>query len=129
MQRKPGTVARTGGFLFLMVTFVLIAGCAGSTPSTPARRAYTPETTILIGSASVNPQIMVASPGVTITWLNTDMGIHTIISDDGDPESFLSYPLADNDEFQWTFTTPGTYGYHCTNNPNIKGTVIVSSSS
>ena len=127
MHLKPGMVVRMGGLLFLLVTFILVAGCTGPSTSPPAQRAYTPQTTILIGSASVNPQIMVVDRGVTVTWLNTDMGLHTIISDKGNPESFLSYPLADNDEFQWTFTMPGTYGYHCTDNPNIKGTIIVSS--
>jgi plastocyanin len=127
MHLKPGMVVRMGGLLFLLVIFILVAGCTGPSTRPPAQRTYTPQTTILIGSASVNPQIMVVDRGVTVTWLNTDMGLHTIISDKGNPESFLSYPLADNDEFQWTFTMPGTYGYHCTDNPNIKGTIIVSS--
>jgi plastocyanin len=114
------------GILFLMVALIFIAGCTNkSTPTPPPTRIYTPQTTILMGSASVNPQILVISKGVTITWLNQDLGFHIITSDSGDPDSFTSPPLANNQEFQFTFTIPGTYGYHYTDDSAVKGTIIV----
>jgi len=112
----------------ILITIVLIAfsGCVKSSPpSIPPTPVYTPQTTILIGSEDVNPQILVVSHGITVTWLNLDMGIHTITSDSGDLDSFTSPPLANNNKYQFTFTIPGTYGYHCTDNPAIKGTIIV----
>jgi len=127
MSVRSGSLALICGATVLMAAFLLVAGCTGnsSSSSAPPRRLYTPQTTILIGSASVNPQILVVDRSVTVTWLNIDMGLHTVTSDDVDPDSFLSYPLANNEEFQWTFTLPGTYRYHCTENPAIKGTIIV----
>ena len=126
MHPIPGLVVRTGGALALVILLILAAGCTSSTTSSPPPiRPYTPQTTILISSASANPQVLVIDKGVTVTWLNIDMGLHTVTSDNGDPDSFLSPPLAYNQEFQWTFTVPGTYGYHCTENPTIKGTIIV----
>jgi plastocyanin len=86
---------------------------------------YTPKTTILIGSAGVNPQILVIQRTVTVTWLNIDIGRHIITSDKGDPDSFTSPLLETNHRFQFTFTVPGTYTYHCADNPAIKGTIIV----
>jgi len=128
MLSGAGSMARIGIALFLAALLIFVAGCTGSSPPpAPQIRAYTPQTTILIGSTSVNPQVLTVEKGVTVTWLNIDMGLHTVASDAGDPDSFVSYPLSTNDEFQWTFTLPGTYGYHCTDNPNIKGTIIVSS--
>jgi len=113
------------GLLLLIAALVFIAGCAGSPPSRPATPVYTPQTTVLIGSSGVNPQVMVIDKGVTVTFLNLDMGVHTITSDTGDPDSFTSPPLVNNSRYQFTFTIAGTYGYHCTDNPSIKGTIIV----
>ena len=114
------------GSVLLIIVLIFFSGCIKpSTPAIPPTPVYTPQTTILIGSADVNPQILVISRGVTITWLNLDMGIHTISSDIGDPDSFTSPPLANSNRFQFTFTIPGTYGYHCSDNRLIKGTIIV----
>ena len=116
------------GAIVLVTVFVLAMGCTSSSAShAPPKKEYDPQTTILIGSAAVNPPVFVVDRGVTVTWLNTDTGYHTVTSDDGDPYAFMSPPLAGNDEYQWTFTLPGTYGYHCTENPSIKGTIIVNS--
>ena len=71
--------------------------------------------------------MLVISKGVTVTFLNLDMGRHFITSDPGDPDSFTSPLLETNHRYQFTFTVPGTYGYHCADNVAIKGTVIVNS--
>jgi len=126
MHLRSGRRALIISVLVLMVALIFIAGCTNkSIPAPPPTRVYTPQTTILMGSASVNPQILVISKGVTITWLNQDLGFHTITSDSGDPDSFTSPPLATNQEFQFTFALPGTYGYHYTDNSALKGTIIV----
>jgi len=126
MHVRSGPVTLVAGVLILMVALLFAAGCSGSTPpSPPPTPVYTPQTTILIGSAGVNPQILVVSRGVTVTWLNLDMGVHIITSDAADPDAFTSPPLTTNHRYQFTFTIPGTYGYHSTDNPTIKGTVIV----
>ncbi len=114
------------GTLMLSVMLVLVAGCTSPSGQTvPTTPVYSPKTTILIGSTSVNPQILVVNRGVTVTWLNTDMGRHIITSDPGTPESFTSPLLESNYRYQYTFITPGTYGYHCADNAAIKGTIIV----
>jgi len=128
MQVRPGSKALMFGILLLIAAFMLGSGCINrSTPTVPPTPVYTPQTTILIGSENVNPQILVISRGVTVTWLNLDMGIHTIASDPGVPDSFTSPPLSNNQLYQFTFTLAGTYGYHYTDNPGIKGTIIVRS--
>ena len=118
-------VVPMAGVLLLIAALVFMAGCAGSPPSRSSTPVYTPQTTVLIGSSDVNPQVMVIDKGVTVTFLNLDMGVHTITSDTGDPDSFTSPPLVNNNRYQFTFTIAGTYGYHCTDNPSIKGTIIV----
>ena len=125
MHTRSGAMLMAG-ILIVMAVFILVAGCESSIPQPPPQTpVYTSQTTILIESASVNPQILVISRGVTVTFLNLDLGRHFITSDSGDPDSFTSPLLETNHRYQFTFTVPGTYGYHCMDNPAIKGTIIV----
>jgi plastocyanin len=127
MHIRSGHFTLLAGTLLLVGMLLLVAGCTNqSSQLTPSPTpVYTPKTTILIGSAGVNPQILVIQRTVTVTWLNIDIGRHIITSDKGDPDSFTSPLLETNHRFQFTFTVPGTYTYHCADNPAIKGTIIV----
>ncbi|MGA2698810.1 MAG: plastocyanin/azurin family copper-binding protein [Methanoregula sp.] len=117
---------RLAGILLLVVALLFVMGCTNSSsPPVPPTPYYTPQTTILIGGVSFNPQILVVDRGTTVTWLNFDMGRHIVTSDPKDPDSFISPLLESNQRYQFTFTIPGTYGYHCADNSAIKGTVIV----
>ena len=60
--------------------------------------------------------------GTTIEWRNRDPLAHTVTSDDG---AFDSGELRPESEWSHTFTTPGTYTYHCTPHPDMKATVVV----
>ena len=94
--------------LLLVVALLLVAGCTNSSPPpVPPTPVYTPQTTILIGSVSFNPQILVVDRGITVTWLNLDMGRHFVTSDPGDPDSFISPLLETDQRYQFTFTVPG----------------------
>lgn len=117
------------GILLLCTVLVLVAGCTSNSSQQTAQPTpvYSPKTTILIGSASVNPQVLVVGRGVTVTWINTDMGSHIVTSDTGTPDSFTSPLLQTNNRYQFTFTTEGTYGYHCADNAALRGTIIVNS--
>jgi len=76
----------------------------------------------IAGFAFVPPTITVAA-GQSITWTNTDPVAHTSTSDDR--TSWDSGDLGPNASFSTTFAQPGTYTYHCTIHPFIRGTVIV----
>lgn len=128
MDFRSGPALLLLGILVSCTALILVAGCtSNSSPQAPAQPTpvYSPKTTILIGSASVNPQVLVVSRGVTVTWINTDLGNHIVTSDNGTPDAFTSPLLKTNNRYQFTFTIAGTYGYHCADNAAIKGTVIV----
>src|SRR5258705_475257 len=59
---------------------------------------------------------------VTVTWTNTDAMPHTVTADDN---SFTSDELNQNDTYSHTFTTDGTFAYHCAIHTGMKGTVVV----
>ncbi|MDD4483636.1 MAG: hypothetical protein PHD55_04625 [Methanoregula sp.] len=127
MHVRSGPLMLIIGVFFLCAAMVLVAGCTNpSSSTTPAPTPiYSPKTTILIGSASVNPQVLVVDQKVTVTWINTDIGNHIVTSDTGTPDAFTSPLLETNHRYQFTFTIPGTYTYHCADNAAIRGTIIV----
>ena len=59
----------------------------------------------------------------TILWTNNDASVHTATSDTAGV--FDSGPLNQGQTYQFTFTTAGTYTYHCTYHAWMQGTVIV----
>ena len=62
----------------------------------------------------------------TVVWTNDDTAPHTVTANNG---AFTSGNLAPGQTFSFTFTTPGTYTYHCTYHPWMVATVIVKAGS
>jgi plastocyanin len=60
--------------------------------------------------------------GEAVRWTNTDPLLHTITFDDG---SGTSADIPQNGSFEFKFDKPGTYPYHCSQHPFMKGVVIV----
>jgi plastocyanin len=60
--------------------------------------------------------------GTAVTWTNRDGFAHTVKADTA---PFASDLLNQNAGFTQTFDTPGTYSYHCTIHPFMKGEVTV----
>lgn len=73
-------------------------------------------------SYSPGPVAVVIGVNNTITWTNNDTAPHTVTANDG---SFDSGNIAPTGTFTFTFTTPGTYHYHCVYHPWMVATVIV----
>lgn len=70
------------------------------------------------------PATVTVKAGGTVTWTNPRGNeIHTATADDG--KSFDSNVLSAGDTFSHTFSTPGTFPYHCTLHNWMKGVVTV----
>jgi plastocyanin len=93
-------------------------------PAPAATPAAAPVATnqVSIASFAFGPGTAMVKPGTTVTWTNQDEDQHTVTADDA---SFASSPLATGQTFTHTFTTPGTYHYHCAIHPFMHGTVVV----
>jgi amicyanin len=61
--------------------------------------------------------------GDSVTWTNQDSVMHTVTSDSGSELSSKS--LSNGQSYTHTFTTAGTYNYHCSPHPYMTGTIIV----
>lgn len=60
--------------------------------------------------------------GTTITWTNVDDAPHSVTFDGGLKDSGV---FQRGGTFSYTFTTPGSYTYHCSVHPYMVGEVIV----
>jgi plastocyanin len=71
------------------------------------------------------PDPVKAQVGRSVTWTWEDQGNqHSVSADDGSFESCLQ---SGGSTFTTTFTKAGTYAYHCSIHPDMKGTVTVTS--
>ena len=69
---------------------------------------------------------LTVSVGDTVTWTNNDTAPHTATSD---APLFDTGTLNPGQSKSFTFTTAGTFPYHCTIHPFMHGTVIVQGAS
>jgi plastocyanin len=117
--------------VILLVLACSLSGCTSpqspvaTAPATPAPLGGSNE--IVIKNFAFSPASLTIKTGTTVTWSNQDGAVHQVASDPVTPVEFTSDSLANGASYQFTFTKPGTYTYHCTIHPTMKGTIIVQS--
>jgi plastocyanin len=96
-----------------------------ATPATTSRATMTKTVKVqeshdkyLFSPAKIRVKI-----GTKVAWKNGTDAAHTVTG----TGSWSSYnkPLASGKTVSYTFKKAGTYKYHCTIHPNMKGTVVV----
>ena len=92
-------------------------------PPTDATLGETKTHLIRIDNFSFNPAELTIKKGDKIIWNNSDVAQHTITSDSG--SELDSEILPKGITFEHVFNSVGTYPYHCTPHPQMKGTIIV----
>jgi plastocyanin len=101
-------------------------GGYGDQPATtggPARASDGDGGGVRIAGFAFAPRTVSARVGQKITWENQDAGAtHTVTALDG---SFRSGQLEQGDEFSHVFRRAGTFAYHCSVHPAMRGTVKV----
>lgn len=83
---------------------------------------FATDTAINISQFTFTPASIEVAAGSKVTWINEDKAVHSVISD---AAGFGSEPLKWGDQFSTTFSTPGTYKYHCGFHGYMTGVVIV----
>jgi plastocyanin len=126
---RPGhpevTLVKIRHVFGLLIAVALVVGaCSGSysagTPAAPVAAA--PGGSVAIANFSFSPATLSVRSGTTVTWTNNDSTTHTVTLDDG---SAASPDLASGSTFQHTFTTAGTFTYHCRIHPTMTATIVV----
>jgi len=77
---------------------------------------------VTIQQFTYRPDMETIPVGTTVDWTNLDLVAHTVTSDTGVFDSGL---LQNRGTCAITFTTPGTFAYHCTIHPAMVATIKV----
>jgi uncharacterized protein (TIGR03118 family) len=94
-------------------------------PAAPAAPAAPPPPAayaVDILNLRFTPDAISIPVGGVLTWTNSDGFAHTV---KGDATPFASGMLNNKGTFTQTFDTPGTFDYHCTIHPFMRGKVVV----
>ena len=123
--------------IIVAMTCILVAGCATNTNVTTSPNPTVASTvatqsspslsnatyTITIKNFTFQPSSLTIKRGTTVTWLNEDSVAHTVTSDDGKFPSSGNLNKAETYQFQ--FNSPGSFDYHCSPHPFMKGKINV----
>ncbi|MEO8138132.1 MAG: plastocyanin/azurin family copper-binding protein [Gemmatimonadota bacterium] len=125
----------TTGKTALILVFTALAGCSATSPSS---NNLHPDVTIRLGAQTLgssafspNPLTISLATKQSVRWGNSDYtggsyggsGVaHTVTADSG---LFSSGQIQPRSAFSFTFTTPGTYTYHCSNHTSMVGSIVV----
>lgn len=111
---------------------VALAGCGSSSSA-----GCTGSACVTIQDFSFSPATLTVKAGTTVTWTNNGPSEHTSTSDTGVWDSGTIsapgggvYGGGSAGTYQFKFTTPGTYSYHCkihppASYPSFTGTITV----
>jgi plastocyanin len=69
------------------------------------------------------PATVNAKVGDVITWTNGDSVPHKVALDDG--SCAMGANIAGGQSASLTFTTAGSFPFHCTVHPSMKGTIVI----
>jgi plastocyanin len=127
--------------IILAATALLSAGCGSSsnnnnpmnpsptpTPSpTPNPGGSTSSVAIpggasTLGADAYRPNPLNIATGTTVTWTNSDSVTHTSTSNNS---TWNSGNIPPGGQFSFTFSTAGTFQYHCAIHPGMVGSVVV----
>lgn len=77
---------------------------------------------VKIDNFSFGPTELAVTAGTTITWTNRDDIPHTVVSTE---KVFKSKVLDTDEQYSFTFASPGTFQYFCSIHPKMTGKVVV----
>ena len=86
-------------------------------------------THVFIRDGAYSPSHIEVVLGTAVTWTNQDDVPHGVIISPGviaTQDTWQSGPLYPGESFSYTFTSRGTFVYHCSEHPAMTGTVTVS---
>jgi plastocyanin len=108
---RGGMIATALGGAVAMAIAIALPGQADNAPQA-----------VTIENFTFNPQRLTVKAGGTVTWTNKDDIPHAIASTGA---VFRSGALDTDDNYSFTFNTPGTYQYFCSLHPHMTGTIVI----
>ncbi len=104
---------------------VLILQSSGTASQNPTGAGPSANAQVIMKGIRFQPAELTVHPGETVEFRNEDIVAHTVTADDGSFDSGLIQP---GSSWKMTVQKAGTVAYHCTPHPNMKATLVTSSS-
>lgn len=114
-------------FLFasaICLTAIILFACSksGSGYGSSNNGGNSTGNSVSIANFAFSASTLTVASGTKVTWTNNDATTHTVTADDG---SFDSGNIAPGGTFSHTFTTAGTFPYHCKIHSTMTAKVVV----
>ena len=105
----------------------MMSGCGNGYSSPSSYSSGTPPpppspNTVVMANMSFSPSTLSVTRNTTVTWKNDDGVTHTATSD---ASQWNTGDIVGGASKTITFTTAGTFTYHCTYHSMMTGTIIV----
>jgi plastocyanin len=81
--------------------------------------------TINIANMMFTPSQISIAKGGTVTWTNNDSTTHTVVDDLSNVGGPASGNIAPGSTYSFTFNKTGSFQYHCSIHPSMRGTIVV----
>jgi len=81
--------------------------------------------TINIRDMMFTPSQITVAKGDTVTWTNNDTTTHTVVDDLSNVGGPSSGNIAPGQTYSFTFEKTGSFQYHCSIHPSMRGTIVV----
>jgi len=78
----------------------------------------------IVNMLFTSSQITIAKGG-TVTWTNNDSTTHTVVDDLSNSGGPNSGDIAPGQSYSFTFEKTGSFQYHCSIHPSMRGTIVV----
>ena len=105
------------------VALVVTRHTAPSTVATSSTQVLTGPVAVSIRDFAFAPAAVTVRVGTVVTWTNADTDAHTVRTIA--TATLKSGVLDTNGTYTYTFTTPGTYAYHCSIHPEMHAAITV----
>lgn len=114
----------------LVLLAMMASGCdenlasvaAPTSPTISAATVTIQPSARTLSTAAFVPNPVTLSVGGVVTWSNTDSSTHDMVSDTG---LWDSGRMAPSGRYDFTFSSKGSFPYHCSIHPGMVGTVVV----
>jgi len=120
MKKKLISLSRLIGAALLLFALLGVTNSCKKSSDTPGSNE------VYIENMAFTPSTITINVNGTVTWINKDAVAHTVMTSDS--PLFSSGPISSNGVYSYTFTSAGTFSYHCSIHPSMLGTVVVNAS-
>lgn len=80
---------------------------------------------VSIQNMMFTPSQITITKGQSVTWTNNDSITHTVVDDLSGTGGPSSGDIAPGQSYTFTFDKTGSFQYHCSIHPSMRGTIVV----